>query len=131
MGFCGGIGREAGGGGGPAWFWRLSGWGSGIQGWSTEKGEDFEKEYWDREHQGWEGEPDGEAPTPTAGVQGKGRTCRDDGLHARAIDEGPFDGLCPHIGPVDTLLAGIVVQHGDVVNIRDREGDDVVVVGGL
>lgn len=130
MGICGGIGREAGGGGGLAWFWR------GVAGDRESRvGALRRGKIWKRnigtEHQGWEGGPDGGAPTPTAGVQGEGRTCRDDGLHARAVDEGPFDGLCPHIGPVDTLLAGIVVQHGDVVNIRDREGDDVVVVGGL
>lgn len=65
------------------------------------------------------------------GVGDSVRTCRDDCLHACAIDEGPLDGLCPHIGPVNTLLSGIIVQHCDVVDVGNREGDDVIVVGGI
>lgn len=63
--------------------------------------------------------------------QGPGRTCRDDGLHAGAVDESPLDGLRPDVGPVHALLAGVVVQHRDVVDVGHREGDDVVVVGGV
>lgn len=59
------------------------------------------------------------------------RTCRDDRLHACAIDEGPLDGLCAYVGPVNTLLTGIIVQHRDVVDVGHREGDDVIVVGGI
>lgn len=59
------------------------------------------------------------------------RTCRDDSLHACAIDEGPLNGLCAHIRPVNTLLAGIIVQHCDVVDVGHREGDDVIVVGSI
>lgn len=59
------------------------------------------------------------------------RTCGDDRFHACAVDEGPLDGLCPHVRPVNTLLSGVIVQHRDIVNIRHSEGDDVVVVRGI
>lgn len=62
--------------------------------------------------QGWEArvssQDEGGHPHQCRG-QGQDRTCRNDRLHACAIDEGPLDGLCSHVGPVDTLLAGIVV----------------------
>lgn len=63
--------------------------------------------------------------------QGLDRTCRDDGLHACAVDESTLDGLCPHVRPVNTLLSGVIVQHCDIVDIGHSEGDDVVIVGGI
>lgn len=62
------------------------------------------------------------------GVEDRTRTCRDNSLHASAVDKCPFDGLSPHIRPVNSLLSGIIVQHRDVVDVGHREGDDVIVV---
>lgn len=56
-------------------------------------------------------------------------TCRDNSLHTSAVDEGSLDGLGAHIRPVNALLQGIIVHHRDVIDVRHREGDDVVVVG--
>lgn len=56
-------------------------------------------------------------------------TCRHDRLHPCAVDERPFDGLCPDIGPVDAVLYSVEVQHRHVVDVGHSEGDDVVVVG--
>lgn len=56
-------------------------------------------------------------------------TRRHDGLHPRAVDERPFDGLCSDVGPVDAVLHCVVVHHCHVVDVRHGEGDDVVVVG--
>ena len=55
-------------------------------------------------------------------------TGRHHGLHPRAVDEGPLDGLGADVGPVDALLHGVVVHHRHVVDVGHREGDDVVVV---
>lgn len=59
----------------------------------------------------------------------KSLTRRHNGLHPRAVDECPFNGLCPDIGPVDSVLYSVVVQHRHIVNVRHGKGDDVVVVG--
>lgn len=72
---------------------------------------------------------DGTGASP--GVGDSVRTCRDDRLHACAIDEGALDGLRPHVRPVNALLAGVIVQHRDVVDVGNGEGDDVIVVGGI
>lgn len=56
-------------------------------------------------------------------------TCRHDGLHPRAVDERPFNGLRSDVGPVDAVLYGVVIQHRHVVDVGHGEGDDVVVVG--
>lgn len=50
-----------------------------------------------------------------------GPTCGDDGLQLGAIDEGPLDGLRLDIGPVDPLLQGVVVHHGHVVDVGNRQ----------
>lgn len=48
-------------------------------------------------------------------------TSRDDSLQAGAVDEGPFDGLCFYIRPVDPLLLGVVIHHGDIINVWDGQ----------
>lgn len=55
-------------------------------------------------------------------------TCRHHCLYSCAVDEGPLDGLSPNIRPIDTLLQSVIIHNRDVVDVRDGEGDDVVVV---
>lgn len=55
-------------------------------------------------------------------------TSRDHSLDSSAVDESSLNGLSSHVGPVDPVLESIVVHHGHVVDVRHREGDDVVVV---
>lgn len=50
-----------------------------------------------------------------------GPTCGDDGLQLGAVDEGPLDGLRLDVGPVDPLLQGVVVHHGHVVDVGNRQ----------
>lgn len=56
------------------------------------------------------------------------RTGRNYCLNSSAIDESSLDGLGAHIGPVDAVLQGVIVNHGHVVDVRHSKGDDVVVV---
>lgn len=56
------------------------------------------------------------------------RTSRDHSFNSCAVDKSSLDGLGTNIGPVDTVLLGIVVYHGYVVNVRHSERNNVVVV---
>lgn len=55
-------------------------------------------------------------------------TCRHHRLYSCAVDEGSLDGLSPNIRPIDALLQSVVIHNRDVVDVRDSEGDYVVVV---
>lgn len=50
-----------------------------------------------------------------------GPTRGDDGLQLGAVDEGPLNGLCLDVGPVDPLLQGVVVHNGHVVDVGNRQ----------
>lgn len=58
-----------------------------------------------------------------------GPTGGDDGLQLGAIDEGPLNGLRLDVGPVDPLLQSVVVHHGHVVNVGNRQRRHHIHVG--